>query len=51
MELDNTCDRIDELEELRDEIDFELEELYEKRQRLWEEERKQEEREYWGSVI
>ncbi|MFU0784275.1 hypothetical protein [Clostridium sp.] len=51
MELDNICGRIEELEELRDEIDFELEELYEKRQRLWEEERKEEIREYWRSVI
>lgn len=51
MDLESICFRIQELEDLRDEIEIELEELYELRQELWEEERREEIREYWRSAI
>lgn len=51
MDLESICFRIQELEDLKEEIELELMELYELRQQLWEEERKHELREYWGSVL
>lgn len=51
MRLDEICDKINELEELIDRAKMELEELYEERQELWEEERRAALDEYVRSVM
>lgn len=51
MSLEYICDRIDELEELKHTIESELDDLYQDRQELWEEERRHEHFEYERSVL
>lgn len=51
MRLEEVCDRINELEELIDRAKMELEELYEERQELWEQERRHAHWEYERSVL
>jgi prefoldin subunit 5 len=51
MKLEEVCDRIDYLEGLKDDIESELDELYQERQELWEQERRHAHWEYERSVL
>ena len=51
MKLEEICDRIDELEELIDKAKMELEELYEIRNELWRQERRNAHWEYERSAL